>query len=75
MQIRPSYVCALSALALSMIGCNVGDAPSGPSQAEYQKSLDNMTPDQRIKWIESSPLNPDQKAKEIAAIKAKAGIK
>jgi hypothetical protein len=67
------FVVALPAL-LVIHGCNIGDAPSGPSQAEYQHTLDTMTPDQRIKWIEASPLNPNQKAKEIAAIKAKAGI-
>ncbi len=69
------FALALVIAACSLAGCNVGDAPAGPSAAEYQQSLDKMSPEQHIKWIEASPLNPNEKAKQIAAIKAKAGLK
>jgi hypothetical protein len=57
-------------LALPLCGCdNIGDAPS-VSQADYQRNLNSMNLDQRIKWIQGSPLPPDQKAKMIAEAKA-----
>ncbi|HEY3782395.1 MAG TPA: hypothetical protein VGL56_15035 [Fimbriimonadaceae bacterium] len=67
---------ALCALGYSAVGCSgIGDAPAGPSPAEYQKKLDSMSLDDKIKWINSSPMTPTQKEKMIEDAKAKAGAK
>jgi hypothetical protein len=67
---------AVFVLGYAIVGCSgIGDAPAGPSPAEYQKKLDSMSLDDKIKWINSSPMNPTQKQKMIDDAKAKAGAK
>jgi hypothetical protein len=69
------YIFLLLIAVPAIGGCSIGDAPSGPSQEEYQKKLDSMSTEDRIKWIQTSPLTPDKKAKMIADLKAKTGAK
>ena len=58
-----------------MVGCNFGNAPEPMADEDVKKAIDNMSPEQRIKFIEGSPASREEKAKQNAEITAKAGIK
>jgi len=62
-------------IAACLSGCNVGNAPAPMSDNEVKNAIDNMSPEQHIHFIEGSPLPKEEKEKQIAEIKAKAGIK
>jgi hypothetical protein len=65
---------ALGALVV-LTGCNAGSAPEPMADADVKKTIDGMSPEQRIKFIEGSPASPEEKARQIAEIKAQNGIK
>lgn len=58
---------------LSLVGCNVGEAPSGSPQA-VQDQFKSMKPEDQIKFIQDSPMPPADKAAKIEEIKKQAGI-
>jgi len=60
--------------ALGISGCHVGNAPEPMSATEVKDAVAKLPPQQQIDWINRSPMPPDEKAKRIAEIKAKAGI-
>ena len=48
----------------ALAGCNIGNAPSGPSQAEYQKTLDSMTPPRATYQVDRiQPAQPRSEGK------------
>lgn len=63
------------AIALSLAGCSVGDAPAPMSDNDVKNAIDKMSPEQHIRFIEGSPLPKEEKERQIAEIKAKAGLK
>ncbi|MGV3616626.1 MAG: hypothetical protein ACO1SV_14965 [Fimbriimonas sp.] len=65
----------LLASIVVLAGCNAGMAPEGMSREEARAALDRMSPQDQIKYVASSPMPPEQKAKRYAEIEAKTGIK
>lgn len=63
------------AVLVVLVGCNAGSAPAPMADADVKKAIDGMSPEERIKFIEGSPASPEEKAKQIAEIKAQHGIK
>jgi len=63
------------AVAVGLSGCNVGSAPAPMGDDEVKDAINKMSPEQHIHFIEGSPLPKEEKDKQIAEIKAKAGIK
>ena len=56
-------------------GCSFGDAPKGLSATETQDAVKALPPQQQIDYINRSPMPAPEKAKRIAEIKSKAGMK
>ncbi len=67
---KPTTIILL-AISLIFVGCGVGDAPTPMSSADVKVALDNSTPQDQVKFIQSSPLNQAEKKKKIDEIKAK----
>lgn len=65
----------LIALAMAVVGCNMGDAPSGGSAAEVQANFDKEDPQKQIQTIQGSPASPEKKAQLIKAIEDKYHVK
>jgi len=59
---------------LVVAGCNVGNAPEPMSASQVRDEVAKLSPQQQIDWVNRSPMPPEEKAKRIADIKAKAGI-
>lgn len=60
-------------LPLILIGCNVGNAPTGGSEAETQKVFDSMPLEDKVKFYMDSPMPADAKRKKIEEAYAKEG--
>lgn len=60
--------------ALAVVGCDAGNAPAPMSDADVKTQIDKMSPENRIKFIQNGPGSPEQKEKEIAAIKKEHGL-
>lgn len=63
------------ACALILSGCGIGDAPSGMSNEDAKAAIDRMTPEQKIKFIASSPMAGPEKERKYAEIEAQTGVK
>jgi hypothetical protein len=59
----------MAGMFVFVAGCNIGNAPAGPSPADVQKIESSLPVDKQIKLIESSPMPAAEKAKRIAALK------
>jgi len=66
----------VAALASGVLcGCNVGMQPEGPTVADIKKQEQAMPPQQQIDMIKHSPASPQEKAKMIADVEARTGVK
>jgi hypothetical protein len=63
------------ALAMSISGCGVGDAPAGMSNEDAKAAIAKMPPEQKIKAIANSPMPGPLKEKEYAKIEKETGVK
>jgi hypothetical protein len=67
---------ALGLLTVLVGGCdNVGNVPSGMSENDAKNAIKKMSPEDEIKFINSSPLNQADKEKRFAEIEARSGVK
>jgi hypothetical protein len=62
-------------LALTVVGCNVGNVPEGMNANDAKGAIAKMTPEQKIRAIASSPMPADQKQAEYKKIEAETGVK
>ncbi|MHB8637081.1 MAG: hypothetical protein ACYC96_11490 [Fimbriimonadaceae bacterium] len=68
-------VCS-AVVVLGSAGCSsIGNAATGPSEAQIKQNENALPPDQQIKLIQSSPMPAAEKAKRIKAIEDKYGVK
>ena len=57
-----------------LAGCDsIGNAPTGPDQAQVKRNFDALPVDQKIQFLENSPIPKAQKEKQIAELKAQQG--
>ena len=79
MKVNLSIPFACAAIILSMTaGCSCGDSngPSaGMSETDAKAAIDNMSPENKIKAIASSPLPQAEKDKRYAEIEQQTGVK
>ena len=68
-------ISSVVAFGWMVAGCSVGEAPAGMSGDDAKTAVSKMSPQDQIKFIQSSPMPPDEKAKKIAEIEAKSGVK
>jgi PBP1b-binding outer membrane lipoprotein LpoB len=69
---KSSFVVFVLASILS--GCSsIGNAPAGQSPDEAKAAFDGMSPDEKIKMIESSPMPPAEKEARIKELEAQGG--
>ncbi|CAN5676604.1 hypothetical protein BH11ARM2_BH11ARM2_20790 [soil metagenome] len=73
MLMNPKNLLLVCLTVFSLVGCNVGEAPHG-SEQDVKAQFNAMTPEDKIKFIQSSPMQPAEKQKQIDEIKRKAGI-
>lgn len=71
--IKNTYILAMVGALIG--GCSVGNMPEGMSNKDIKQTMDKMTPQQRIEFVQNSPASSEEKAKQIAEIKAKYGLK
>lgn len=62
-------------LAVALSGCSLGMAPAGMSREEARQALDNLSPQDKIRYYASSPMPQAEKQKKYAEIEAKYGVK
>lgn len=63
-------ILSLSVLA-ALTGCNVGNAPEGPSVEQFQQEVAAKPPADQIRLIQASPAPAADKAARIEEIKKK----
>jgi hypothetical protein len=68
-----SRIIAGTILGALLVGCNVGEAPSGSEQA-VKDQFNSMKPEEKIRFIQSSPMPAAEKQAKIDEIKKQAGI-
>ena len=66
---------AMTVLGVSLAGCNAGEAGPGMSKSDADATFNNLTPEQKIKFIASGPAPEAEKQKQYAEIEAKTGVK
>ncbi|MDX2065276.1 MAG: hypothetical protein SFX74_05985 [Fimbriimonadaceae bacterium] len=75
MQAKPTILAsAVSALclAIGLAGCDSNSGPVDvPNKGRVErKEFDKMSVEEKVKFIENTPMPPEAKAKEIARIKS-----
>ncbi len=66
----------LASTAYCLVACGNDATPPQPmSGKETEDALSKATPEQQIEWYQRSPMPPAEKAKKIAEIEEKYGIK
>lgn len=71
------YTLLLTVLVVSLLtsGCNnVGNQPAGMSDQDAKSAIDKMTPEQKIKFIASSPMPEEEKKQKYAEIEKETGV-
>jgi hypothetical protein len=58
-------------ITASIAGCNVGNAPEGPSPEQFQKDLAASPAVDQIRFIQGSPAPAAEKAAKIEELKKK----
>lgn len=58
-------------ISTSIVGCNVGNAPEGPSPEQFQKELSAKPAVDQIRFIQASPAPAAEKAAKIEELKKK----
>lgn len=58
-------------ISTSLFGCNVGNAPEGPSPEQFQKELAAKPAVDQIRFIQASPAPAAEKAAKIEELKKK----
>ncbi len=58
-----------------LVGCNAGMAPEPMNPDQLKSAVDKATPEQQVKWVQSSPMPAAEKAKRIKEIEDKTGYK
>jgi hypothetical protein len=58
-------------ITASIAGCNVGNAPEGPSPEQFQKELATKPAVDQIRFIQGSPAPAADKAAKIEELKKK----
>jgi len=71
-RVIPAAVMLLLPWALT--GCNAGMAPAG-SADDVKSAYEKMSPAEKIKFINSSPMPAADKAKKIKEIEDQTGVK
>lgn len=61
--------------ALTVVGCNVGNAPEPMSETDLKSAVDKLPPKEQIDYINSSPMPAAMKAQRIKEIEEKTGYK
>lgn len=57
-------------------GCgSIGNAPSGMSESDAKSAIANMSPEDKIKAIASSPMSASEKEAKYAEIEKESGVK
>jgi hypothetical protein len=72
---KKRFSLAILPLAFLLIGCNVGNAPAGMSNEEARSALDKLSPEEKIRYYQSSPMPQAEKEKKYAEIEQKYGVK
>jgi hypothetical protein len=74
---KTNAVLLLLGLATLMLGgCDsIGNAPPGMSENEAKSAIERMTPEERIRFIASSPSTQAQKEAKYKEIEEKTGVK
>lgn len=68
-------VTSILVLGIFIAGCsNVGNAPAGQSADEAKAAFESQSPQDKIKTINASPMQPEEKQRRINEIKSKAGM-
>ncbi|MCG9896209.1 MAG: hypothetical protein MH204_12110 [Fimbriimonadaceae bacterium] len=68
-------VAAVAAI-LALAGCeSIGSPPKGMSNEDAARAIDQMKPEDKIRFISSSPLPQDEKEKRYREIEAETGVK
>lgn len=62
---------ATLAVSTMLVGCNVGNAPEGPSAEQFQKELQSKPAVDQIRFIQASPAPAAEKAAKIEELKKK----
>lgn len=62
-------------VAVGISGCGVGEAPSGMSDSDAKAAIDRMSPEEKIKFIASSPLPSQEKEARYQQIEKETGVK
>ncbi|GEM_PF-7093790 len=62
-------------LALTLVGCSVGNAPTPMSEGDLKSAVDKLPPKDAIAYINSSPMSSAMKAQRIKEIEDKTGYK
>ncbi len=58
---------------LAIVGCNVGNAPAGGSEAETKAVFDSMSVEEQAKFYMNSPMPLEAKKKKVEEAYQKAG--
>lgn len=67
-------VCAL--IAIGLAGCSEpGTVPKGMSEADAKRAIEQMSPEDKIRAIASSPMPPQEKEARYAEIERETGVK
>jgi hypothetical protein len=66
---------AILAVALSLIGCGMGDAPPPMTREDAKNALNNLSPEDKIRYYDSSPMPAAEKQKKIAEVEQQYGVK
>jgi len=68
-------ILGLLAVAMLMVGCGIGNAPAGTSDAQFKASMNKLPLDQQAKILLDGPAPMDAKANKIRQIYKDAGQK
>jgi len=72
----PQLLFGALALAWFTCGCdNIGNAPAGMSNQQAADAIAKMSPEDRIRFIASSPASPAQKAAKYKKVEEETGVK
>ncbi len=68
------YLIAILASS-ALIGCSAGDAPPPMTREDAKTALSNLSPEDKIRYYDSSPMPAAEKQQKIAEIEQQYGVK
>lgn len=65
----------MGALLFGMVGCGVGEVPRGMSEDQARDAIARMSPEDRIRAINSSPMPQAEKEAQFRQIEEETGVR